>query len=105
MVTNKTQLTNRTHGIINHSLASQATSKYLCQLCQLDFYDIERYNFHLIKIHKIDQRINWLQCYVSGCEEKFKRRMQLVEHLNDVHNQGVVVLSKIVQDLDGKAIA
>ena len=104
VVSNKTQLTNRTHGILNHhSLVSQPASKYVCQLCQLDFYDIERYNSHLINIHKIDQRINWLQCYVAGCEEKFKRRMQLVEHLNDVHDQGVVVLTKIVQDLDGKS--
>jgi len=85
---------------VGDQLNNKPTSKYLCQLCGIDFCNLERYNFHLIKIHKLDQRINLLQCYVIGCDEKFKRRMQLVDHLNEVHKLDVVVVTKIVRSLD-----
>lgn len=73
-----------------------------CKLCEQHFDDIRLLNSHLINTHKVDKRITGLQCYVNGCEEKFRRRMELVGHLNDVHHLGVVVLRKTVASLEGR---
>lgn len=87
----------------NHSSATAGQPAiYPCQLCELHFDDIKRLSFHLVKIHNVDKRINLLQCYVDGCEEKFRRRMELVGHLNAVHNLGVVVLRRTVTSLEGR---
>lgn len=86
----------------NRLPAVSQTGNYPCQLCEFKCDDIKSLNFHLVKIHKIDQRINLVQCYVTGCEAKFRKRMELVGHLNDVHHLGVVVLRKTVASLEGR---
>lgn len=82
---------------------SATSSNYRCPLCgDNNFHDIERFNSHLIEKHQLDKRVNSMQCYVNGCEKKCKKRMELVTHLNSVHNLKIVVLTKIMDNLEGK---
>ena len=109
---NKNSKIDKNNQIIRNQIVANQTkthvstdqSNYSCQLCELNFYAIERLNFHLLKIHQLDRRINLVQCYVNGCEAKFKKRMQLVDHLNDEHKLSIAVFRNTVASLNGKLI-
>ena len=58
-----------------------------------------------MKIHSVDKRIKLIQCYVDGCEEKFGRRMELVNHLKEAHELDVQVLRRTVTSLEGRGMA
>ena len=102
-----------TRSLISRTAANQTTSStsqtnqtsHPCKLCELEFDNINRLSFHLVKIHSVDKRIKLIQCYVDGCEEKFGRRMELVNHLKEAHELDVQVLRRTVTSLEGRGMA